>query len=225
LVTYTKRAEAEAFKVGDDVTQLIGHAEQLANHSFETSDINGQINVVKKLANDYVETGDLERDVQELLKPDGLLKSVRAERQASKADVVVLVVNHADPRNCGIAANIGVGKEEAYTVVNWQCLATKFSFIHEIGHLAGAWHDPESVGSGVTVNPPYAYGYVTTGARPLATIMAYRESCPVPCGRHWFWANPFTTSEDGQVLGTIDRNYDACVLRQRLPVMTKFDGG
>jgi hypothetical protein len=225
LVAFTDKAVDAALADGQDWSILSSLAQELSNLSFEQSDINGQVKIVKRIRTDYVETGNYKRDVVELTKPTGTLRKVQDERKKIKADVTVLVVDNADPRNCGIAAAIGATKENANVVVNWRCLTNRFSFIHEIGHLAGAWHDPDTLGTGYTVSPPYASGYVTGGEHPMATIMAYTSACPKPCGRGYFWANPFKKSPYGDPLGTVGKNFDACVWRKRLETMAKFDGG
>lgn len=224
-VMYTARANDEALKVGYSMKQLIDTAEVIANKSFQNSKINGEIRVTHLGVTKYVESGDFEADINELLKNGGKADDVRLARRKTKADVAIMIVDDSSPTNCGIAAGISVPKDQAYAVVNWKCITDKFSFIHEIGHLAGAWHDPDSLGSGYTVDPSYAHGYVTTGNPPMATIMAYRESCPVRCGRRWYWSNPHIKSDDGQALGTPEKSFDACVWRQRLPAMASFNGG
>lgn len=225
LAMWTEKARIEALDAGYDVGYLIRHAEAIGDRTFQNSQINGRFRVTLGGETKYAESGDFETDVRELLKEGGTLQDVRNARRSTKADVAVLIVDHPDPRNCGMAAGIRVSKEKAFAVVNWKCITDKYSFIHEVGHLAGAWHDPRTVGPGAKVQPPYAHGYVTSGKNPLATIMAYRDSCHSKCGRGWYWSNPFIKTEDGQVLGTPDKSFDACVWRQRLPVMVTFDGG
>jgi hypothetical protein len=220
----TAKAKEEALKAGHDLRQLVQTAANSADMSFRNSNINGQLRVAGMGATKYIESGNFATDVHELLKEGGKLQDVREARRKAKADVAVLIVHDADPLNCGRVAEIGVQKDKAYAVVNWQCITDKFSLIHEIGHLAGAWHDPQTV-SGFKVEPPYAHGYVTTGKEPVATIMAYRDKCGTQCGRVWYWSNPYTKYIDGQILGTPDKSFDACVWRQRLPVMSTFDGG
>lgn len=224
-VGITSDAKQQALAAGHDARQLVWTAESIANRAFENSNVNGNVKVIDILDVAFTESGDFSKDIEELVKEGGGVQELRNSRRKKKADVGVLVVHNSDPKNCGIAAGINVTKDKAFVVVNWQCLTDKFSFIHEVGHLAGAWHDPETVGQGYIVDPPYAYGYVTGGNAPVATIMAYRESCKKPCGRVWYWSNPYTTSYDGQALGTRSKNFDACVWRTRLPIMAKFDGG
>lgn len=223
-VMWTATASSNALEIGLAMRQLVDTAEIVANRSFVNSNIKGEIRVTHLGVTTYVESGDLAADIQELMKDGGNLEDLRAARRSAKADVGVLIVDHPSSTTCGMAAGISVPKEKAFAVVNWKCITDKLSFIHEIGHLAGAWHDPKTLGSGFVVDPPYAHGYVTGGKEPMATIMAYRESCHAPCGRRWYWSNPQIRTDDGQSLGTPDKNFDACVWRQRLPAMSKFDG-
>ena len=224
-VMATRTATSQAMAAGHGMRQLIRTAEAISNLSFKNSDINGEVRVTHISETSFTESGDFVADMKEVLKPGGRARDVREVRHKSRADVAVVVVDHPSATNCGIASDINVAKGKAYAIVNWKCLTDKFSFIHEIGHLAGAWHDPKTLGPGFTVTPPNAHGYVTTGAAPVATIMAYREACGAPCGRVWHWSNPFTKTEDGQVLGSVEVSFDACVWRKRLPAIVSFDGG
>lgn len=225
LVSYTAKAKTEAYNDGKDIELLADFAQALSNTSFEQSNINGRVRIIGKMETSYVESGDFSKDVDELTQPKGVLKKVHDERRRIKADIVVLIINDENAGNCGIAKQIGATKETAYVVVNWQCLTDRFSFIHEIGHLAGAWHDPAALGGGYNITPSYASGYITTGNHPVATIMAYPSSCPKPCGRDYYWADPFIKNQYGDPLGTVTQNFDACIWRRRLETMAKFDGG
>ena len=145
---------------------------------------------------------------------------IAASRKASKADVVVLVVHNDEATNCGRAATIGATAANAFAVVNWQCLAEKYSFAHEIGHLAGGWHDAAVLPTGVTASPKYAQGFTFTDQTVrFATIMAYRNAC-TPCGRVWHWSNP-DISYHQVATGTKDHN-EACVWKLALGKMSQF---
>lgn len=222
ILAYTPKAVEKSLDFGYDLPSLIATSEEIANLSFKNSNINGKIDVTKVLDVSYVERGDYKLDIAELAKKDGAFSALHVERKKIKADVVVLVVHDDNALNCGLAAEINAKSDQAYVVVNWQCMTDRYSFIHEIAHLAGAWHDPKSVGKDYTISPAYAAGYITQGPRPVATIMAYIASCEGKCGRGMYWANPFMKTGDGQTLGTKNKNFDACVWRTRFPVMAKF---
>lgn len=231
LVGVTKRANAEIPNAGHLLTRLIDLAWGEANTSFTKSDINANMLKPHVTVIDYVETGGrhFNADIQEILKPSGRLMSFRKARADLKADFAVLLVHDQDDSNCGRAAERRVGKDMAYAIVNWKCVANlRLSFIHELGHLVGIWHDPASLLTGEIPTPAYAQGYITTssptGSPPVATIMANVSTC-TPCGHDSVWSNPDKKTVDGRVLGTLDKNFDACVWRQRLPEVSAFDGG
>ena len=219
-------AIAASGPIGRPVTalNLVHHSNSDANESFRRSHINAVVNVLPIHYTDYVESGDYAKDIAEILKPDGVLHTLAKARFDNKADVAVLIVDNPDDTSCGLAAGINVDASKAYAVVNWRCLQLNYSFIHEIGHLAGAWHDQATLdreGNKEVVDPPYAHGYVTDGEFPIATIMAYRSSCPRTCNRDYYWADPNLKTDDEQVLGS-SKSFDACILRRRLPTMVKW---
>ncbi len=226
-VGITRRAAAEALNKQLDVRLLLEFSASLANTSLRLSKINGTLNVADTVDVSYVESGDFETDVNALLRADRRLVPLLSSRTSHHADVTVLIIDDPNAYKCGQAAGIRVDSGRSFAVVNWQCLTDRFSFVHEVGHLIGAWHDPKTLETqlrpGEKVQPAYAHGYITTGLQPVTTIMGYPNACPQPCGRSWYWANP-ELSYRGQVLGTRDVNFDACVWRKRLPVVAAFDG-
>jgi hypothetical protein len=224
VVGITPQATQSALAKSLDVRHLLMFSEALANISLENSKINGHLKTVGAVDVSYTEGSSYTHDVRSLLNANASLRPLLRERTNKRADVTILVVHNDDERYCGLAAGARVDSAHSFAVVNWKCLTDRFSFAHEIGHLIGAWHDPATlVRQGAQASPAYAQGYITTGQKPVATIMGYPESCPVPCGRIWFWANPETTFS-GQTMGTHDRNFDACVWRRRLPVVAGFNG-
>jgi Metallo-peptidase family M12 len=103
---------------------------------------------------------------------------VAALRRQSRADLVVLLVDkklYPYPENqyCGWSKMINADPQDAFSLIDYQCApAPNYSFVHEIGHLEGARHDPCTDGYSL----PFAYGhgyifvdysYVTNGWRTL----------------------------------------------------------
>lgn len=220
MVLYSPSAKEKAFSRDFDVEHLIEQAAFLMNATFTNSAINGNVQVVKTAEQTVASETDYETVLQNLVGGTGEFAQVASSRKASKADVVVLVVHNDDATNCGMAATIGATAPNAFAVVNWQCLAEKYSFAHEIGHLAGAWHDPAALPAGTTASPAYAQGFTSTDAKKrFATVMAYRNACS-PCGRVWHWSNP-EISYQGVPTGTKNNN-NACVWRLALRKMSQY---
>jgi hypothetical protein len=111
-VMATKKATANALEAGHNMVQLIRTAEAISNISFKNSDINGVIRVVHIGDTKFNESGDFDVDMKEVLK-GGNAKDVREVRGKKKADVAVVVVDHASATNCGIAGGINVSVRSA----------------------------------------------------------------------------------------------------------------
>ncbi|MCQ4167714.1 M12 family metallo-peptidase [Tahibacter harae] len=150
------------------------------------------------------------------------------------ADVVILVTEvGASPITCGIANTPGMGgapppgtsfAPNALGVVARSCAIADFSFSHELAHLIGANHNPES-NSNATPLRAWALGHWQTniegGAR---TIMSYPLSpslCTSPCSRILnfsnadIWVDWFRT-------GRPDQRENARVLNEFAPVTAQY---
>jgi hypothetical protein len=148
-------------------------------------------------------------------------------RDASKADIAIVVIDNDDDQRCGRSAGYRVEAKKAFAVVNWRCIVGRFSFIHEVGHLVGLYHDPVTRRKfdGVDdddVDPPFAQGFITTGSHPTASVMAYTSACPAPCGRWPFWSDPSRTDQYGASMGAAGSAFEACVWRQRFATVANF---
>lgn len=118
----------------------------------------------------------------------------RKRRAELHADIGILVVHRESTGECGFATGVGVDAQMAVAVVNWQCIRNASSFLHEIGHLLGAYHEDEEKGA-----PPYARAFVfkegspffKEGSKPFVTVMGKRELCgKEKCSRIARFSNP-----------------------------------
>lgn len=223
LVAYTPTAKAKAGAATVDVETQISVATVISNLAFKNSAVMAELNLLKVAEVNYSEAATYDDDLQKLKSGTSGLSGVVSDRKALKADAVILVVHNDDPRECGLADGINVGKRNAFAIVNWQCLSNKFSFAHEIGHLAGARHDHDA-----DPDPPmHAHGF--RNEKPddnrFCTIMATQGTCgPAGSGRIWNWSNP-NVLHKGIATGTVDRHNNACVWNTNARRMAGFDGG
>lgn len=149
---------------------------------------------------DYEESG-FTTDLSFLLTPDdGKMDDVHAVRAADKADIVVLIVGHAQGF-CGRAATTLASKETAFAMVRLDCAKDKLTFAHEIGHLQGASHQDEE---GVL---PYSHARCQDGN---GTVMSS------PC-EHRFpqWSRP-------PHWGSAETQHNARVLNETASMISSF---
>lgn len=134
---------------------------------------------------------------------DGYMDGIHATRDASGADVGVLVSN--DAAACGLASGIGSSAATAFATAYWDCITGYYSFAHEVGHLQSARHDPATDGS----TTPYAYGHGYRYGSSWRTVMAY--NCSPSCPRINYWSNP-AVLYGGVPMGTYDVSHNQRVL-------------
>ncbi|HEX7887550.1 MAG TPA: M12 family metallo-peptidase [Phenylobacterium sp.] len=218
LVAYTSAAQTAS----GDIDSLIDLAVQESNQGFANSQVNARFRVVRRLAVAYNESGRSYATIDSDMAgtSDGQMDNLHAERDASGADVVVLIVDQSDL--CGRAQSIGGDAAGAFVAVHHGCATGYYSFAHEIGHVVGTRHDLES-DSTLT---PFAYGHAlrrkkTTGG--WRTIMGYNcEPAPSQCPtRINYWSNPSVTY-DGVALGSTDRENNARVWNERAATVAGF---
>ncbi|MFT6143459.1 MAG: hypothetical protein ACJAZO_003922 [Myxococcota bacterium] len=147
-----------------------------------------------EIAGDWANTlDDLRSD------DDGFADEVHAERDATGADEVVLIVE--DSTACGIAyvmTDPGPGFEgSAFALVSRTCATGYYSFGHEIGHNMGSAHHA-SFGEQAAFD--FSYGHRDPDSA-FRTVMAY--NCSGGCQRINRWSDP-DALHDGSPLGAPD---------------------
>ncbi len=218
IVAYTPAARKAAGGKSDMESKI-----QLAIASANKSYTNSKINIKMELAHcyetNYIESGKATEEVKRFTeKNDGHMDEVHALRGQYAANVAVLIVNKMD--SCGQAAVIGANQDNAFCVVQLQCLAYH-SFAHEIGHLQGAQHDWEAH-LGHTPGFPAAHGYWHKGKEPAenwSTVMSY--GCTEGCPRLLYWSSP-DVSINGVPAGTKECCNNAAALRATAKEISTF---
>jgi peptidyl-Asp metalloendopeptidase len=138
------------------------------------------------------------------------------DRNATKADLVSLVVGSALTGLCGQAAAIGATASSGFFIQNQSC-STTFTFVHEAAHLFGARHDNDP-----TTTPfAFGHGFVNAGGN-FRTIMAV-SSNPQP--RLGYFSTPDQTlfrNGATRALGNTTVNNNEQVMRQRAAAIAAF---
>lgn len=207
LFAYTPPVRAAA----GDVAALIDRGLADTHRAYDNSRIDVRLRRVHTVEVDYTLTERLQDLTRLVRRGDGFLDEVHALRDQYEADLVVLVA-HAPTatQNAAIMAT----PETAFAVVYHEHLgAPNYALAHEVGHLQGARHSPES---GVFDAPfPYGHGLRAEGWK---TIMSTGGLPNIP-----HFANP-DVSYQGVPTGTPDRQNVARVLNETAVYLSNFRG-
>jgi len=213
MVVYTEKVAIET----ENINAMIQLAVDETNVSYENSNIQTKLNLVHTHKVDYVEA-DIIKDLDRLSSQhDGFMDEVHDLRDLYCADIVVLI---EDLNNyCGVSY-LNADSEHAFCVVSKNCATGYYSFGHEIGHLFGARHNPES---DPTVYPyPYGHGYLNgSGWR---TIMAYNNELLCPegfCRRVLYWSNPSFRFQN-MYMGSFSTHNNARLLNETALKLANF---
>lgn len=211
LFAYTDAAA----KASGNINNMIDLALVQSNQAFITSHIDARFSVVERMQikvwNERTTT------YGGLVSQFATMREVQERRQASHADVGVLLVDNM--HECGLAYEIFAAPWQAYAVVGQHCATIEYSVAHEIGHLAGARHD---MAEDPEITPfTFGHGYQSPWPWGWRTIMAY------PCNYHRcdtvlpYWSNP-EVSHLGVPTGTLSFEDVAHVWRIRAREMADY---
>lgn len=207
LAGHTAAAAAEA----GNIDALIERALDDTNEAYENSRIPIRLDLVHTVEVDYTLT-DRIQDLQRLVRPnDGFMDDLHTLRDAHEADIVVLVV---EDRSATINASILAEPSTAFLVVHVGTIgAPDYALAHELGHLQGARHSPES---DPTLKPfEFGHGFRNDS---IKTIMSTGGQRAVP-----YFSGPDQVWE-GVVLGDAAARNAAEVLRRTAVYVSNFRG-
>ena len=201
-----RRAAGGAAEIAAVVDLMVAEA----NQAFEASGVDLRLALVETSEAAYAETGDSLVDLRRLAHPsDGYLDEAYALRDRVGADLVHLILDHAD-ETCGRAYLPG-----AFGLTIHGCGGRTFA--HELGHNMGLRHDRYQVHHNEGGARPHpAYGYANPrGSEAGAlwsnrwrTVMAYNTRCAevhALCGRLLRFSNP-RQAWNGEPLGAAYRS-------------------
>lgn len=213
MVLYTEKAANRS----GNIHTLIQLAVDETNLSFEKSNVQTRLNIVHTHMVDYQEDNII-KDLENLTsKHDGFMDEIHDLRDQYCADIVVLIEDLND--YCGVSY-LNADSEHAFCIVSKECATGYYSFGHEIGHLFGARHNPESDSDKI----PYPYGHGYLHANGWRTIMAYNNSqiCPNGiCQRILRWSNP-SIRYKSIYMGTFTTHNNARLLNEEAITLANF---
>jgi PKD repeat protein len=201
---------------GGDMQALVELAVAESNQGYVNSNVGINMELASYSTTSYATAG-MSTDLSRFRgTSDGYMDTIHATRDATAADVAMLVAN--DSSSCGLASGIGSTASTAFATAYWDCITGYYSFAHEIGHLQSARHDPATDSS----TTPYAYGHgYRAPNNAWRTIMAY--NCSPSCPRINYWSNPDVTYQS-QAMGTTDVSHNQRVLVNTKATVAAFRG-
>lgn len=193
MIVYTPQARDEAGGTAA-IEGLINLRLSEMNTANDASNVGFDWNLVRVAEVDYVESGNIYADLENLLQEtDGDLDSVHAERDLYMADLVSMLVSQGSNGACGMAyqmralgnyfESFAFGVTALDYVDPYSC--SELTLAHELGHNLGNAHDRAHESDAVLY--PYSYGYQSPN-KTFRTIMAY--DCEGGCPRINHWSNP-----------------------------------
>jgi len=209
MVAYTPKALNNAGGQAGIETKIT-NAVAMANQAYLNSKIDMQLNLVKMVQTNYVETGDMSVSLNKLTgTTDGSMDEIHTLRNQVGADQVSLVT--ADTNYCGIGYMMNSSwlssafAPYAFSVVHddsvYACLSGQ-TMAHELGHNQGDNHDIANSGTSVGAYN-YSFGYRLCQTSGFRTVMSY--ACTGGT-RISYFSNPNVTLSTGEVTGSTTEN-------------------
>ena len=215
LVVYTSRAAS-----GRNMNGIVNLAIQEAEDAYENSNIDGywyspgsvDLNLVHSQQVTFSETPNMTDDMNRLVTNS----TIQSLRNQYNADIVVLITDNVYPNILGRAREIRAEAPDAYAIVEVSAASgSGWTFVHEVGHLQGAQHNPEhacALGASCDAEGdlfPNAFGhYFTASGNLRRTVMA--DNRVTGYSRILYFSNP-SVRYNGTATGTSSRNNAAAL--------------
>ena len=190
MVLYTKGLR-ERYGTTSLAEGRIRHLVDLANDSYDNSEIHTQLRLVYMKEVDYSDQTDNETALEDLTDNKGVFADVESLRDTHGADQVTLLRSYVG-HHCGLAWIMRKSSpDHAYAVVMDGSSGGKscpdLAYTHELGHNFGCAHDRANTHHEGMYD--YSYGYqFKAGDNWYRTIMAY--DCEQGCTKISYFSNP-----------------------------------
>lgn len=207
LVAYSPSVAAGA----GDVDAFVQGALHETNVAYANSNVDIRLELAHLMPVDYEATERLQ-DLERLIRiDDGYLDDIHAMRDEHEADVGALLL---DERSSTINGAVLADEATAFVIIYGESLgAPSYALAHEVGHLHGARHSPET--DPRTEPFPYGHGFRNDSVK---TIMSTGQLEVLP-----YFSGPDLTYE-GVVLGDSTQRNVARVLRETAVYVANFRG-
>lgn len=160
---------------------------ETANVGYEHSEVNARMRLVGAREWAYNESGGFPDHLDRLQDPDdGWMDGIHDWRNAWGADFVSLFVT--EDGSCGLGRCTS-DSGTAFSVVNWDCAVSNFSFHHEIGHNQGCLHNRGDSDCDGAYSYSYGWRFFGDSGDGWRTVMAYNNDDGDYTRINWF-SNP-----------------------------------
>jgi len=190
MVLYTKGLR-ERYGKTSLAEGRVQHLVDLANDSYDNSNIHTRLRLVHLMEVDYSDTTGNDTALDDLTDNKGVFANIEDLRDTYGADQVTLLRRYVG-HHCGLAWIMRKSSpDHAYAVVMDGSSGGKscpdLAYTHELGHNFGCAHDRENTHHEGMYD--YSYGYqFKAGENWYRTIMAY--DCEQGCAKISYFSNP-----------------------------------
>ncbi|NNF56854.1 MAG: T9SS type A sorting domain-containing protein [Rhodothermaceae bacterium] len=224
VVAYTAAAVTDLGSAAA-VEALIQLAEDETNQGYINSDISARVALAYVYQTATTESSSTSTELTRIYDTsDGYYDELHTHRDTYAADIGIVITGDVFGSSCG-RAYVNASSSYAVGVVMQDCATGYYSFGHEIGHLQGMRHNPETDPS----TTPYAYGHGkyyepdvgtwSPSSDNYRTVLSY--NCSYYCPRVNWYSNP-DISYNGEATGDASERDNARVLDQRAATMAAF---
>lgn len=212
MVAYTQQALSKQPNLLSYISQNVTQG----NNILRNNDIDATFNLVHVYKTSYSTSNFALTDRDRFIaKNDGYMDEVHGLRDTKGADICLLYSGFSD--YAGIAGAIGASESSAFAALSADSASaiSNYTFTHEIGHLLGCSHNPESAGGAA----PYPYGHGYRHGNSHRTVMAY--NCSGGCKRVAYFSTPHK-NYNGKSLGDTTTFDNDRVIRENMNRISGF---
>ena len=155
LVAYTNTVDNRLLKNNTDIARHVDIAFTKTNLVNFNSGVKVRFYPISTVHLDLGESATMSGDLERFRLPnDGSIDWIHQIRDIQNADIAIMLTDSVEHKGdhtpqspsgyCGMAPGICTPKEDSFAVVDFNCATNYYTLAHELGHIMGAHHNPET---------------------------------------------------------------------------------